>query len=233
MSYSADELYRFNETEGGYSVEEYLKGDDPSVTEPEIPEEWKGKPVSAIAPGAFEAAMYLKHVKLPKSIKTLCYRAFADCWSLESVEFEPGAEIELESDVFTGCDKLPAETLAIGLLRSVNLTAAFEKGHCPALWIFDTDSPDKASEVFEILAKNNCYREASPDDLEFILGAFIGINNIKALPIAEKYGLLENAGLVNSLLAKAIESERTEMTAFLLDYKNRKFGFDGGEDFEL
>ena len=85
MSYSVDELYRFNETDGGYSVKEFLKGADPSVTEPEIPEKWKGKPVTVIAPGAFEAAMYLKRVKLPKSIKTLCYRAFADWWNLDEV----------------------------------------------------------------------------------------------------------------------------------------------------
>ena len=276
MSYSVDELFSFEKNTytrfGGYTLHEYLKKDDPTVTEIEIPAEYNGKRVTLIfgfsrskyikrgifppsvrlieehsfnkcaslenaelSEGLVEIGSHafsetnLKSVVLPKSLKRIGLSAFWYCKELERVEFNSKPSIGLNA--FGSCPKLPPETVAMGLVRSTDLTRPFLK------WDFcNTDDllPDVEDcirpDVFELLAKNGCFRKC---DLEFLFEIMMIENKAELFPVAAQYGMLENPELLDFLLSYAIKYQRIEITAYLLDLKNRKFGFDGGGNFEL
>ena len=69
-----------------------------------IPEKYKGLPVSAIAPKAFEG-MNIEKVVIPGSVKTVGTSAFANCKSLAVCEIKAGVE-KINPTAFQGCEKL-------------------------------------------------------------------------------------------------------------------------------
>lgn len=274
MSPNVDGLFRIEKIRGGYAVMEYLKKDDPGITELEFPEEFNGERVTAIS-GLFQAKYIkqvvvppsvrhidtlcfsscksleaaelsegletigslafektnLKSVKLPKSLNQLGNMAFTNCDDLQSVIFSSAPKIGM--NVFNGCPKLPPETVAIGVLCSTDITTPvsdynnyFRMKLCVPKGRFDGFRPD----VFELLAKNNCFRYYN---LRRLIDLMINENIPELIPIAGQYGMLEDAGILDMLLSYTIENHNTEITAYLLDLKNRKFGFNGGDDLEL
>lgn len=230
MSYSIDDLFEFREVKGDYFLVKYLKRDDPTVTELEIPEEYNGLPVTRIDPQAFESAEYLKSVKLPKSLKELCFGVFRFCRELERVEF--GGLPWFAFGVFSGCPKLPPETIVMGLVRFADITKPIPAGDLQFITETIPNMPCDCfrRDVFEILAKNNCFRKC---DLTFLLKRIIEANKSELFPLAEEYGMLANAELADALVEYSAEHGKTEITAYLLDLKNRKFGFKKGGDLDL
>lgn len=270
MSYKVEELFQMEKYVDGYAIFEYLKKDDPTITEIKIPAEYKGKPVTDIF--GFAHSKYLKRVVVPRSVREIHNTAFWRCESLETAKLSKGLEVIgncafqesnmksivlpkslkelgdrafrgcnnlesvtfnskplIEPQVFVGCPKLPPETLVMGLVLSTDITM-------PLAHNFDLLRRKDAYEscfrpdVFELLAKNNCFRGSRLDDMFYQM-----IDNKKPelFPIAEQYGMLEDAALLDKLISYSIEQKNVEATAYLLDYKNRKFGFDGGDKFEL
>ncbi|MDE6731525.1 MAG: leucine-rich repeat domain-containing protein [Oscillospiraceae bacterium] len=172
----------------------------------------------------------LKSVKLPKSLKELYWGAFEDCAELERAEF--GGAPKIQMHIFRGCPKLPPETVAIGLVRSTDITTPvfpndlFRMTDRSYTTSFDCFRPD----VFELLAKNNCFQKC---DLKHLFRRITDESKAGLFPIAEQHGMLESAALVDLLIEYSAENGKTEITAFLLDYKNRKFGFKGGGDLAI
>lgn len=255
MPFSDDGLYRFeinsDKSIGGYMLAEYLKHDDPTITELELPAEWGSKPVTMIC-GCFYGT-FLKRVVIPPSVRYIARSAFggsalesvklpsgpiklggfafSDCKNLERVEFgnpppEPGPR------VFHGCEKLPPEILAMSMTRSLGeLRRVCRTDYRSTLGNYEITQCDSfRADVFEILAKNKCFKKLN---VRFLFEKMINENRHDLLLIAEKYGMLDSAALLDLLIKYAIEKQRTEFTAYLLDLKNRKFGFDGGDKFEL
>lgn len=267
-----DELFGFEKTEGGYSIDKYLKTNDPTITEIEIPAEYNGEPITEIA--GFSHSKYIKRVFVPPSVRSIGPGAFWKCKSLETAELSEGLEViqssafeetnlksvvlpeslmrigedafmlctELEHvefkgspiievNIFGGCQKLPPETVAMGLLRSTDITSTFSKSYIWEIAEYAINVPDYLRpDVFELLAKNNCFRNC---DLRDLFGIIKFEDKPELIPTAGQYGMLEDAELLDMLLSYAIESQTTEITAYLLDLKNRKFGFNGGNKFEL
>lgn len=252
MSYDVDELFRFvpcfKKGLGGYAIAEYLKREDPSITGLEIPAEYKGKPVTMIC-GCFYRT-FLKRVVIPPSVRYIALGAFGDsalesvkfsdspiklagfafaeCKNLERVEF--GSTLpELGPRVFHGCEKLPPELLAMSMTRFKDRICREDyHGTLDAREVGKCDS--FRAEVFEILAKNKCYKKLNA---KFLFEKMIDENRLELLAIAEKYQMLENAALIELLLSYAIERNNVEATAYLLDLKNRKFGFKKDGDLNL
>lgn len=274
LSYDVDELFRFRENEDECHLEEYLRKNDPGVTEVEIPAEHNGLPVIRISFNSFLDAKYikrikippsvriidayaflravslegaefseglktiechafrqtrLKSVKLPKSLRVIATGAFRFCQELERVEF--GGSPRFKGNIFGRCPKLPPETLAMGIVHSIDITNPISNSYLKdILCEFPQYTSDLfRADVFEILAKNNCFRECATAFFKTIADA----GKTEFFPLAEKYGMLDRAELVDGLLSLVIENQNTELTAYLLDLKNRKFGFDGGVNFEL
>lgn len=277
----ADELFRFikntDKNLAGYAVAEYLKKDDPTVTDIEIPAEYDGLPVTAILSVGFSSAKNirrvsipgsvrfiagwafincesleaadlsegieiigsgvfrcsgLKSVKLPKSLKKLGEGAFELCGNLESVEFG-GVPSEIGARVFHGCEKLPPKLLVMSAVRSTDIT----KPVCKADFRENIDHFIGADceyfhpEIYHLLAKNNCFRNCN---VRYLFEKMIREDMAaKLFPIAEEHGMLSSAKLLDMLISYGIEQNKTEVTAYLLDVKNRKFGFEGGNGFDL
>lgn len=260
MPFSDDGLYRFeidsHKQHEGYVLADYLKRDDPTITELELPAEFNGKPVVMICFGNFTNTKYLKRVVIPPSVRYIAGSAFADsalesvklpdsliklagyvfagCRNLRSVEFgnPPPEKIELGPRVFHGCEKLPPEILAMSMTRSLGeLRRVCRTDYRSTLGNYEITQCDSfRADVFEILAKNKCFKKLN---VKFLFEKMINENRHDLLHIAEKYGMLDSAALLDLLIKYATEKQKTEFTAYLLDLKNRKFGFDGGDKFEL
>ena len=279
MSYSVEELFEFSEKIdkrlGGYAIKKYLKKDDPTITELELPAEYKREPVTMIGMYSFRDSRYLAAVTIPGSVKIISFDAFAKCLALETVGLNEGlieiegqafsnsglkritlpkslerlgnyafafceelesAELEgkpfnVGNDVFLNCKKLPIETYIMGLVRSPDITSP----------VSNADLQNEASryyrygdfyrpEIFEFLAKNGNFRGS---DLTLLFKNIIIQNVREIFPIAEKYGLLADRELIGAMIKHAVERQTTEITAYLLDLKNRKFNFDDGDKYEL
>lgn len=264
MPFSDDGLYRFeinsDKSIGGYMLAEYLKRDDPTITELELPAEFNGKPVTMIC-GCFYGT-FLKRVAIPPSVRYIARSAFGGsalesvklpnspiklagfvfsaCKNLERVEFGSPPP-ELGPRVFHGCEKLPPEILAMSMTRSTDRVCRTDYRSTLSrdemikqLNDFEIKQCDSfRADVFEILAKNKCFKKLN---VKFLFEKMINENRHDLLLIAEKYGMLDSAVLLDLLINYAIENQKTEFTAYLLDLKNRKFGFDsksGGDKFEL
>lgn len=262
LSYnSADGLYRFEidscKPHVGYVLAEYLKRGDPTITELEIPAEFNGKPVTIICDSSFSRAKYLRRVVIPPSVIYIASYAFvcsaalesvelsespiklggfafSDCKNLKRVEFGDGFNCpppELGPRVFHGCEKLPPELLAMSMTRSFGELLRVCRTDYRALIDNEIKECDSfRADVFEILAKNKCYKKLN---VKFLFEKMINDNRHDLLLIAEKYGMLDNAALLDLLINYTIENQKTEFTAYLLELKKRKFGFNGGNDFEL
>lgn len=270
MNYNADELFSFEKTEVGYAVLKYLKTNDPSVTELEIPAEYNGERVTVIDNFSFSDSEYLKRVVVPPGVRNIRGKAFLDCHSLESIELPEGLEIieysafgntalksvrlpkslreigerafrscrELErvefnsspligASIFEGCPKLPPETVVIGLARSTDITRPLFDKRNPSIMaelVFPKAEPESdcfRPDVFRLLLKNNSFRSLNP---KRVLRGIIDENKPNLLPLAEQYGMLEDEKLLKNLISYSAECRRVECTAYLLEFKNRKFG---------
>ena len=71
----------------------------------DIPSEYDGLPVGAIADEAFLKCRNIRTVKVPDSVKTIGVRAFCGCFKLESVDL-PESICELSEEMFLGCSSL-------------------------------------------------------------------------------------------------------------------------------
>lgn len=303
MSYSIDELFRFikntDKRLGGYAVAEYLKKDDRTVTDVEIPAEYNGLPVTSILSNgflnaisirrvsipesvrfiaglAFPNAISIKRISIPGSVRFIGSSAFHHCWELEAIELSEGIETigsnvfaftalksvklpkslkklgggafqfcrELESVefggmpsefgsmVFHGSNKLPLETLVMGLVRSTDITSPIHKADFREMTdkYIGEDCDYFRPDVFELLAKNKCFRSCN---VKYLFEKMIREDMTEFFPIADAYGMISNIKLIDMLISYGIEHGKTEITAYLLDFKNRKFGFDGGNGYDL
>lgn len=277
--YDDNGLFEFEEFNGTCSLKYYLKKDDPNITEIEIPAECRGFPVRS-AEFAFSEAKYIKHVKIPPSIRSIGDFCFYNCISLESVEFSEGLGaigrcafmydvslktlafpksldavflrafaycVNLESvapnfptnwgeQVFLGCDKLPAEVILMDLVCRSDITQPLnERAYSGA---FELDSPENIDprqsytrpDVLELAIKNDSFRSV---DVFLLLEFLVEEGSAESLLLARELGLLKTREQADEYISRSVEAGTTELTAYLLDYKNRKFGFDGGGDFEL
>lgn len=237
MNYNVDELFSFEEIEGGYAVEEYLKMDDSDVTEVEIPAEYNGKPVVRIERRAFFCANNIKRVVLPKSLKELGDGAFFYCGGLESVEFN--SVPKFGKSVFGCCgEHLPADVTLMSFTSSFDLSVpidkkvfdkAFGESWCLGENIFNNFDYLRF-DVLELAIKHDCFRGF---DVSLMLKFIIKRGMKKQLFFLEEHGMLDNAALLDSLVEFSAKQGKTELTAYLLELKKRKFGFEGGGELEL
>lgn len=184
--------------------------------------------LTEISSMAFEHSE-LKSVKLPKSLKKLGSAAFFFCESLERVEF-CGAPIEFGTRVFRKCEKLPVETYVMGLVRSPDIKSPVKKADYRDILEWHTERNFFDRDVFELLAKNNCFREVN---VKYLLEGMVDKNAVELLSVAESYGMLSNVRLLDMLINYAVKCRVIECTAYLLELKKRKFGFDHESELNL
>lgn len=233
MSSDVDGLFRIEKIRDGYAVMEYLKKDDPSITEIEVPSEFNGRPVTTIENICFGFAKYLREIVIPNSVRHIGRWAFLDCPRLSAVRLPK--HVIIEAQAFMHCCKIPAEIVMAELVGSPEDISApmdhFREGTSYAVSL-DWNNilrPD----VFELVVKYDSFRETGM----YMLYAEIVRNRLFShFEMLENAGRAPDAAQTNRLIEQSVKNKHTEMTAYLLEYKKRKFGFTGfgeGDNFEL
>lgn len=237
MTYSDEEL--FDIVDGRYDgkafVWRFLKSDDPEITSVVIPSEYKGYPVTSISSFCFWDCRYLQEVVFPDSVEYINKWVFQGCPELRSLRLPKHAEIGMQA--FADCPKLPAEVIMAGLVGSAaDITRPFNtEDEVDEDVIFSAEEkldwngllrPD----VFALAVKYDSFREIGTERL---------YKEIIRRGLVSHFALLEQAGRspdrdrTDSIIELSMEQGSAEMTAFLLDYKRRKFGFYRGGSYEL
>lgn len=237
MSYSVDELFNIFESvfdEHAY-VSRFLKGDDPDVTSVEIPSEHNGKPVRSISQFSFAESRYLREVVIPDSVETIDRWAFDGCKELRTIRLPKHVKIDMQA--FMDCPKLSAEAVMAGLVGSPeDLSAPFSTEE-----VIDEDvlysAEDKLDwqglmrpDVFELAVKYDSFRLIGTETLYRVI-----VHNglFSHFEMLEKAGRSPDAEHTDRLIKFSSENGYTEMTAFLLNYKNRKFGFNKKDNYVI
>lgn len=239
---NCNELFRFerNKKTNGYILAEYLQKNNADITSIDIPAEYKGEPVSAVGENAFSFSVKLESVTIPQSIKYLGENAFhgctklkkivlpenilevgkgtfSECKSLISVEID-NPILEIAPKMFSGCEMLCAEAIADSMPMFIDETNIGE-------YISDYSRYD----VARLLVKQERVRMGK---IPF-LGTIILYDMPRLLPLAEECGLLNDRDYVLGITRLCTQDGLTECTAWLLEYINRKFGFDKEDKYEL
>lgn len=240
MSYNVEELFYIIESvfdESAY-VRKFRKFDDPNVTSVEIPSEYNGRPVELISQFCFSDCHYLREAIIPDSVKMISRWAFDNCRELRTIRLPKHVKIDMQAFIY--CPKLAPEVVMAGLIGSPeDLSAPFntESETDEDVFYSAEEKLDWAGlmrpDVFELAVKYDSFRLIGTNMLYRVI-----IHNglFSHFEMLENAGRSPNAEQTDRLIELSTENGYTEMTAFLLDYKNRKFGFDNfesGDKFEL
>lgn len=309
--YDIDELFAFKKTRyfDGYVLIYYKQKDNEKITALEIPSEYRGEPVCAIADNAFRSSDYivtvfipdsvirigqwafdscenLKYVRLPNTIKMISdcmlswcselenidippsvrsigHSAFWCCEKLKKVKLPKGLE-KIDGNVFCNCESLesiviPPKVKRLGwqsfascrALKNVELTnpetvISYETfigcEKLPAEIFIESVPPINTFEnarrfidrydVLELMIERNWHLKGQLDG-SAVLSYIVYENRADMLPSAEKAGWLEDRDYVRRLSEFASNNKNAECAMWLLNYIDRRFGFDMEDEYEL
>ena len=171
--------------------------------------------LESIGEGAFFDC-YLSSVTFPPTLKKIGRKAFSSCRFLEKVDFGDSTPL-LERGVFNNCPKLGAENIVQGLACSADISQPFQP--CDD---FDLDRALR-EDVFVLAMKYDSFALFDKDE---ILLEIAGRGMTKYLPWTEDAGWTFTKESVEKALDISTQKGFVETTAWLLDYKKRKYGFD-------
>lgn len=227
------------------------------ITKIKIPAKHHGKPVVEIGADAFRSAVELQSVYVPEGIRRIGRRAFMNCQKLSFISLPSSLE-KVGSFAFGYCGelravgfnsqprlgvcvfynnlKLPSELILAGEFCSLDISRPLPNNvlnsqtsllnkHPQDSWLLNR--PD----VLALALKNSLCDYDVKQWFE-VLAILVENGWAEHLRVIEEHGVL-TAALADEIIEYSVKYGRTEMTAYLLDYKNRKFGFNGGNDFEL
>ena len=175
--------------------------------------------VRLIETEAFSGCRSLKKVVFPPDIEEIGDYAFAACYGLEELVF-PEKPIKIGTVAFGVLNKLPAEPLLYSLVGGNDLNASIPEGLIMVAVLYEKD-------VFALAVEHNCICEKHRLR---VVEEVIKCGLHELFPIAEP---LLTSEMTDELIRFSAEERNTEATAWLLDCKNRKFGFNGGNEFEI
>lgn len=166
--------------------------------------------VDVIRPNAFSQCPELEEVVLPRGMCMILGNAFIDCPKLRSIVFPEDNAITLLGRTFINCPRLPAEVMMYSLIGSNDIRLPFAyNAH------FDWDAA-LHHDVFELALQYNSFEHVGKS---MIFTSIIDRDLIELLPLAA--GMLDNS-LSEALADYSAEHGKTEITAWLLNFKNSK-----------
>ncbi len=173
---------------------------------------------------AFFGCTALKSAELCEGVEVIGSNAFRKCTSLESIML-PKSLWSIESCAFLESPKLPAEIVMMGLAGSTDYTRPFRR--CVEFDWENALRPD----VFGLALKYGSY----DNDRDLVLLQIVKQGLTEYLILVERAGWLDDKDEdhIEKMMLTAISFGQAEAAAMLLDYKRTRFGFDGGDNFEL
>lgn len=220
-----EELFKLRETNGGYILAKF-NGDE-TVTEVTTPTEHNGKPVVEIRSDAFINASTLQRVTVSEGVQRIGETAFAGCIRLISIslpasleaigsyafykcealcEVEFGSYPKFGENVFGFDYDLPAETALMGAVCSRDITRPLDN-------TLLRDEIDRA------------------DNMPY--APWFSRPDVVALAMENDCFREINEERLDTLIKYSIEHNNPEITAYLLELKKRKFGFDHESELNL
>ena len=167
---------------------------------------------------AFSGCRSLKKVVFPRCLEEIGDYAFAAC-CLEELVF-PEKRIRIGELAFGVFSKLPAEQRLYSLVGENDIDRPISDGLIRDNVLYEKD-------VFALAVEHNCLLEHHKFT---VMQTLISCKIRELFPIAEK---LLTSELTDELIRFCTDEKMTEETAWLLDCKNRRFGFNGGDRFDL
>ena len=157
-----------------------------------------------------------------RTVRLIEQYAFMDSPYLRSVII-PESVREIESSAFCGCPNLPPETVMTCLTHSRDHTRDIE---------FDMGVD------FDIMLREDVFKLSL--DLKnwgtcqsLILNEIVNRGLVSYLEMTERAGILDREALDELFDDIECYGGSAEAIAWLMEYKNRKFGFNGGNEFEI
>ena len=220
-------LFARANSESSYLIRQFLKFSDPSVKSIIVPAEYKGIPVKTIGASSFFGSPYLTSVIISEGVEEIELDAFGFCPALENV-YLPQSIRRIDNAVFRECPLLPAEIVMTCLCQSPDITQPF----CEPWWGNQKFNWDDAlrEDVFILALKYNSF---SNFDRKEAVEEIIRRDVWKYLRLMEQAGFFSDVERLNGYIDESVENNTPEITAWLLEYKNRKFGFDDRGNYEL
>lgn len=210
-----------------YTTRYFIKFADPSVKSVIIPSEYKGVPIKEVGASTFFGSGYLTSVVISEGIEEIGVDAFGFCPSLEEVRLPKSLQRVYEG-AFRECPLLPAETVMTGLCRSPDITRPFREPYFP-MNKFDWDTALR-EDVFLLAMK---YHSFSEFDREQMLAEITRRDIQRYMRLMEQAGMFSDVEHLNGYIDESVKNYTPEITAWLLDYKNRVLGFNKGDEFEI
>lgn len=118
---AVDSDLEYMEENGGIVILRYV-GSEERIT---VPDTIDGKPVTAVADGAFRYLTWIKSVTLPDSVTRIGERAFALCRELTEIDL-PSELVSIGKEAFHSCTKLKDLTLP----KKLESIGAYAFGEC-------------------------------------------------------------------------------------------------------
>ncbi len=153
--------------------------------------------------------------------------AFAVRDALETLECDINA-VYVGKFAFSASQKIPAKLAMLSLIPGRDITKPFPAPELDKYFDFVTAF---RLDVLELAIKYNSFRKFTDEQLFSPLPYYP--NAAAIFSMLESGGRSPDLQTTDEMLDVCAERNKTEMTACLLDYKRRKFGFDGGKKFTL
>lgn len=210
-----------------YETRHFIKFADPSVKSVIVPAEYKGVPVKAIGASCFFGSEFLTSVVISEGVGEIGVDAFGFNPSLEEVRL-PKSIRRVYEGAFRECPLLPAETVMTCLCLSADITEPF----CESYYGWHECDWDTAlrEDVFLLALK---YHSFSEFEHKRISEEVVRRGTRKYLRLMEQAGMFSDVNRLNCYIDDSVRNNTPEITAWLLEYKNRSFGFNGGDNYEL
>lgn len=174
-----------------------------SLRRVELPES-----IDIIRPNTFSQCAELEEVVLPKAVCIIHAGAFSDCPKLRSVVFPEDNTVTLLGTVFRNCPLLPADVMMYSLIGSNDIRLPFAyNAH------FDWGTALRR-DVFELALQYNSFEHVGKS---MIFTSIIDKDLIELLPLAAE---MLDSSLLETLADYSAEHGKTEITAWLLNFKN-------------
>ena len=160
----------------------------------------------------------LKEVTIPASVTYVGGSAFGGCASLENIIFKnPHTEI---SCIFEKCPKLPVDIMLMSALHTPDIEDVYFKDISISEydWICIAVEERVFLRALELNKFDGC-------DISELLKWLVICGSLRSVITASEQGWI-TAENIDELIWYAINPCHVEKKAFLLDYKNKKFGFN-------
>lgn len=169
--------------------------------------------VTHIAARLFAGCRGLLTVSIPEGVTSIGVDAFHQCTSLENL-FLPASLINVDKDAFKDCENIrvfqyPGMSLSV---CKAQLKPALVRGFCRNPSVY---SEERKAEYIKYMSTQK----------KKLLPMAVSENDISMLTAYDQLGIKLTPGLRDELINQAIQEQKTEILAFLMDYKKRTADF--------